>query len=84
MKLHAVVSQIMAIPPGMLTAHAERPFPPSLFVHMSRDEHTAALAKRCIRKLKQEGVAAAEIEHFPLRISPQVTAVVVVVAMSWW
>ena len=71
--LHAVVSQIMAIPPAMLGGggggRAERPFPPTLFVHMKRDEHTATMAKRCIRKLKADGVSASEIEHAPLRVT---------------
>ncbi|KAL1499502.1 hypothetical protein AB1Y20_011705 [Prymnesium parvum] len=69
--LHTVVSQIMAIPPSMLTTHSARPFPSTLFIHMKRDERTAALAKRCVRKLAQDGVQAAEIEHAPLRVEPR-------------
>ena len=67
-KLGAVVSQIMAIPPSMLLAPDSSQFPPTLFVHMPRDERTAGLVKRCLRKLKADGITAAEIEAKPLQV----------------
>ena len=66
--LKAVVSQIMAIPPQMLEHPS--PFPPTLFVHMSRDERTSAMVHRCVRKLRGGGSAAAQLLVRPLPITP--------------
>lgn len=59
----AVVSQIMAIPPHLLP----QPMPPTLFVHMPRDRRTASLVHKCVHHLKQQGVAADQLEIAPQR-----------------
>lgn len=59
----AVVSQIMALPPSMLPPI----MPPTLFVHMPRDQRTAAYVTRCVKRLRQGGVVAHEIEVHPQR-----------------
>lgn len=61
--LRAVVSQIMAVPPSMLSAS----HPPTMFVHMPRDQRTAAFVSRCMKRLAQAGVAAREVEVQPVR-----------------
>lgn len=68
--LHAIVSQIMAIPPSYLVGFGGAPFPPTLFIHMPRDRRTAAGVRRCVRWLNQTGVRAAEIGVLPLQIHP--------------
>ncbi len=77
MPLTAIVPQIMAIPPHMLRPHAEggkggrgAVFPPTLFVHMGRDERTAERVRRCINHLHASGSRAAEIVCSPLPITP--------------
>lgn len=62
-KIKAVVSQIMGIPPSMLP----EPAPPTLFVHMPRDQRTASMVQKCMRKLRQGGVATAEIAVPPAK-----------------
>ena len=62
--LKAVVSQIEAIPPQMLEHPS--PFPPTLFVHMRRDERTSAMVHRCVRKLRGGGSADAQLLVRPL------------------
>ena len=60
MPVAAVVSQIMAIPPSMLPS----PMPPTLFVHMAKDQRTAALVDKCVHRLqtlKGSSDAAAQI-----------------------
>ena len=57
-KIKAVVSQIMGIPPHMLPEGA----PPTLFVHMPRDQRTASLVQKCVRKLRQ-GVSHIVLRH---------------------
>lgn len=60
--LTGVVSQIMALPPHMLTAFVERrrvnglggAYPPVMFVHMPRDEHTASLAEQNMQLLTEQ------------------------------
>lgn len=64
--IKAVVSQIMAIPPAMLP---DTKMPPTLFVHMPRDQRTAGLVKKCVRQLVRRGVASAEIEVSPTKPS---------------
>ena len=67
MKLTAVVSQIMAIPPAVLPAH----MPPTLFVHMPRDVRTASTVHKCVRKLRADSGpgAASQIEVNPQPLS---------------
>jgi hypothetical protein len=65
--LKAVVSQIMAIPPAMLPS----PMPPTLFVHMARDGRTTSMVHKCVRKLKQSGGVAHQIEVPPKKISAE-------------
>ena len=62
-RIKAVVSQIMGIPPSMLPEQA----PPTLFVHMPRDQRTASMVQKCVRKLRQGGVATAEIAVPPAK-----------------
>jgi hypothetical protein len=68
--LHAVVSQIMAVPPSYLVGFGGAPFPPTLFIHMPRDRRTAVGVRRCVRWLNQTGVRAANISVPPLQIHP--------------
>ena len=63
----AVVSQIMAIPPNMLPAT----MPPTLFVHMPRDQRTASYVHKDVRKLRQAGVAAHELQVHAQRPSKE-------------
>ena len=80
MPLAAVVPQIMAIPPHMLRPHTDgrkggkggrsAVFPPTLFVHMGRDERTAERVRRCINHLQASGSRAAEIVCSPLPLTP--------------
>ena len=63
----AVVSQIMAIPPNMLPAT----MPPTLFVHMPRDQRTASYVHKDVRKLRQAGVAAHALEVHAQRPSKE-------------
>ncbi len=52
--------QIMAVPPGALTTHmagqakegAKKLYPPTMFVHMPRDSHTAQFVKRDMEVLQ--------------------------------
>jgi hypothetical protein len=68
--LHAVVSQIMAIPPSYLVGYRGAPFPPTLFIHMPRDKRTGAGVRRCLRHLNETGVRAAELRAPPIPIHP--------------
>lgn len=54
-RFRAVISQIMAVPPPMLP----EPMPPTLFVHMLRDQRTASMVNKCVRKLRNSSGAAA-------------------------
>lgn len=70
-QLHAVVSQIMAIPPHMLEGLRGAAFPPTLFVHMPRDRRTELLVRKCVHHLSNTaGGRAAQIRAPPLRIGP--------------
>lgn len=60
-QIKAVVSQIMGIPPGMLPDK----MPPTQFVHMTRDQRTAALVHKDAKKLKQSGVSVSIIDVEP-------------------
>lgn len=61
LELDAVISQIMAIPPQMLPDR----MPPTLFVHMTRDQRTAAFVQKDVRKLKAAGGRADHVEVSP-------------------
>ena len=54
----AVVSQIMAVPPSMLPPTQ----PPTLFVHMPRDQRTAAFVHKCVKRLQNAGVPSRQLE----------------------
>lgn len=63
----AVVSQIMAVPPAMLPPQ----MPPTLFIHMARDERTTALVAKCVRKLRQGGGGGGEHAARAKEVAPQ-------------
>jgi len=54
----------------MLRAGGGRAYPPTYFVHMARDEHTAAAVRKCVRALRGRGSRAAERSHPPLPLGP--------------
>ena len=69
--LHAVVSQIMALPPALLRAPPGGAcFPPTLFVHMTRDDRTSALVQDCVSSLRARGGAVARREIGPRPVTP--------------
>ena len=63
MRLVAVISQIMAIPPAMLS----EPMPPTLFIHMSRDQRTAAFVHKDVKRIKNMSSGQAE----QIEVAPQ-------------
>eukprot|EP00965_Chrysotila_dentata_P066551 2203807-Pleurochrysis_carterae.AAC.2 len=67
LQVHAVVSQVMAIPPQHLVAESEA-YPPTLFVHMARDRRTEANVHKCVRRLRETGSIADQITAKPLAI----------------
>ena len=66
--LDAVVSQIMAVPTHVLRPSAGGTYPPTLFVHMSRDVHTTGLVRKCVHELRKNGgiVARKQVEPQPI------------------
>ncbi|GAQ80011.1 hypothetical protein KFL_000440130 [Klebsormidium nitens] len=47
-----------------------KPYPPTLFVHMPRDDRTAGAVKTAIEELREVGSEAAELRCPPLRMTP--------------
>mgnify|MGYP003685014893 CR=1 FL=1 len=68
--LSAIVCQVMAIPPSYYVGFQGARFPPTLFIHMFRDQRTAMLVRRSILRLNQTGVRTGEIVAPPLKITP--------------
>jgi hypothetical protein len=58
----AVISQIMAIPPSLLN----EPMPPTLFVHMPRDQRTASYVHKNVKRIRSfSGGHAQHLEVHP-------------------
>jgi hypothetical protein len=77
----AVCSQIMGVPPEMLTMPdaSERNngtstpvmFPPSLWVHMPRDPRLAGLVAADVAMLRAENATVEELQVHPLPVTPE-------------
>ena len=63
--LQGICAEIMGVPPELLALGSDRPYPPTLFVHMPRDKHTQAAVQADMQALRAAGVHAAEIEVTP-------------------
>lgn len=68
----ALSIQIMALPPARLTAPLpdKRLYPPSLWVHMPRDAHTAEKVAADVAALRSQGSVAEELEVQPQALTP--------------
>lgn len=73
MAVDAVVSQIMALPATELKSRDSSPFPPTLFIHMSRDGQgpitTTSHVAACVAELTRRGVKASDVLASPLPIT---------------
>jgi len=73
MELAGVAVQIMAVPPDVLRQPARGGggrYPPALFVHMPRDERTAAYVAMDVAEIRAQGGEAEEWRAEPLPITP--------------
>ncbi len=60
--VQGVIAQIMGVPPSLLRLPEGRRYPPTVFMHMPRDTHTAAAVKADIAELESAGGVHGEVE----------------------
>ncbi|KXZ45587.1 hypothetical protein GPECTOR_53g80 [Gonium pectorale] len=72
-----IVAQIGGVPPGVMKQYqgmgastGGAPWPPTMFVHMPRDRHLAALVALDLQEMKDAGVPTAEIKVMPQPLTP--------------
>jgi predicted alpha/beta-hydrolase family hydrolase len=71
----AITSQIMALYPAeeemeLRIRHSSHPYPPTLFVHMPRDEMTARAVSECMTVLTNHNISTKEIQIKPSPLTP--------------
>lgn len=72
-KLQGVCSQIMGLPGDMMTElidTAKVPFPPTMLVHMPKDDTTARRIKEDLKVLQEKKIPSLEVEVHPAALSP--------------
>ncbi len=66
-----MIAQVKAVPPGVLQLPEGRRYPPTVFMHMPRDTHTAAAVKADIAELEAGGVVHGEVEVWPREVTAE-------------